>query len=102
MRKKGRGHVTRETAVAELKQLSENGREMRLAAEQWKQPWQVLISVLLSARTRDETTIRISEEVFQQYPDLESLARANLQDVENRIRPVNYYRTKARRIVACA
>lgn len=93
--------VDQQTAIEELRALDGDGREMRLAAEEWKEPWQILISVLLSARTRDETTIKVSEQLFRRYPDLEKLAEADLEEVEECIRPVNYYRTKARRIVAC-
>jgi len=30
---------------------------MRLAAQGWSKPWQTLCSIIMSARTRDETTI---------------------------------------------
>lgn len=101
--RKGRvGGIDQQTAVEELRALAGDGRAMRLAAEEWQEPWQVLISVLLSARTRDETTIKVSTELFQRYPGLEELAEARREEVEACIRPVNYYRTKARRILACA
>lgn len=85
--------------LAELKKLSS---DMRLAAEKWSEPWQTLIATILSARTRDEKTIPVSQQLFKRYASVRSLANADLKDVQKIIRPINFYRTKSKSIVNCA
>ncbi len=63
-----------------------------------KDPFKVLISTILSLRTRDETTARISKELFKKYDTPTKLANADLKDIQKIIRPVNYYIGKAERI----
>ena len=58
-------------------------------------PFKVLISTILSQRTRDEMTDRASHQLFAKYPDAKSLARAPLAEVTRLIRPVGFYKQKA-------
>ncbi|MEK6761003.1 MAG: endonuclease III [Nanoarchaeota archaeon] len=90
------------TALKQLKFLEKNQKKMRLAAQEWKSPFQILISTALSARTRDETTIPVAEKLFKKYPDAKKLSRAKISDVEKIIRPVNFYRVKSKNIVECS
>ncbi len=89
-------------ALKQLRELSKEPKLMRLAAEDWVSDFETLISIILSARTRDETTIEIGKNLFKKYPDAEKLAKAKQVDVEKIIRPVNYYRNKSRNIINCA
>lgn len=84
-----------------LKKMNK-GREKRLAVEGWNEKWKVLISTILSAQTKDETTIKYSEILFSKYDSIEKLAHARLGDVRKIIRPINYHKTKARHIVETA
>ena len=61
-------------------------------------PFQVLIGTVLSQRTRDENTDAAARALFSRYPSPEALAVAKVEEIEELIRPVNYYRTKAKRI----
>jgi len=93
------------TALSQMKRmtsLSKKSDEMRLAAESWGSDYEILISTIMSARTRDEVTIPTAEKLFQEYPSPESLAKAKIEDVEKAIKPVNFYRNKAKNIVNCA
>lgn len=74
---------------------------MRLAAE-WKQDWQVLISTILSAQTKDETTINVCKILFKKFNSPEKLKNAPLKVIKKIIRPVNYYKTKAKNIKSTA
>jgi endonuclease-3 len=88
-------------AVKQLKALEKEikGYEMRLAAE-WPKPWQVLISTIMSAMTRDEVTIEVCEVLFKKYPSMKKLGNAPLKSIEREIRPINYYKTKAKNVKA--
>ena len=88
-----------------LKQMSfmiENSKEMRLAAEEWKNDFEILISTILSARTKDETTIPVAARLFEKYPSPNKLASAPLKDIEKLIKPINFYRNKSKSIIKCS
>ena len=89
-------------ALKQLALLKKQGSQMRLAAEQWKNSYETLISIILSARTRDETTIKIAHELFKKFPTPQKLARAKSSDVQKIIRSVNFYKNKSRNIINCA
>lgn len=74
----------------------------RLAAEGWKEDWQVLITTIMSAQSRDETTIPIAENLIKKYPDLNSLAKAKYSDVLEIFKSLNYNRTKAKNVIEAA
>lgn len=63
-------------------------------------PFQVLISTILSARTRDENTMKASMNLFSQYPDVESLSNAKVSSVKQLIKPAGFYNVKSKRIIA--
>lgn len=88
--------------LKQLAQLEKLGKDMRLSAEAWDSDFQTLIAIILSARARDETTIMVAEKLFSIFPDAEQLARADILEVEQLIKPINFYRNKAKNIVNCA
>jgi endonuclease-3 len=74
----------------------------RLAGDAWEKDWQTLIATILSAQTRDETTIPVAEGLFKKYPTIDSLSKAKLSDVENTIRRINFYKNKSKHIIGAA
>lgn len=63
-----------------------------------RDPFKVLIAAILSHRTRDENTTRAVEALFSKYPSVELLANAELDDIEELVKPAGFYRIKAKRI----
>ena len=63
-----------------------------------RDPFRILISTLLSLRTKDDVTDAASERLFAIAPDARTLARLDLRRIEKAIFPVGFYRTKARTI----
>src|SRR3989344_177630 len=88
--------------LKQLKLLEQNTSEKRLAAEDWKEPWQTLIATAMSARTKDSTTIPIANELFSKYNTIDKLSKAKIKDVEKIIRQVNYHKTKSRNVINCS
>ncbi len=64
--------------------------------------FKILISTILSARSRDEVTYPICEELFLRYPDVDSLAKADPKDVEKIIRRIGFYKNKTKNIIRAA
>lgn len=94
--------VPSKTAIKQLSLLRKKGSEMRLAAEQWDNHFQTLISIILSARTRDETTIKHAAILFKKYPDAKSLSKAKLNEIQKIVKPVNFYLNKSKNILNCS
>ena len=61
-------------------------------------PFQILISTVLSARTKDTTTIPICKVLFAKYPDAEHLVKANLSVLKMTLYGIGFYNVKAQRI----
>lgn len=61
-------------------------------------PFHVLISCLLSLRTKDQTTREASVRLFAVADDPEGMIKIPAQKLEKLIYPVGFYRTKAKKI----
>ena len=67
-----------------------------LIAAQTSDPFKILVATLLSARTKDEVTAAASRRLFAQAGTVEALARLTVEELEQLIYPVGFYRNKAR------
>jgi exodeoxyribonuclease III len=67
-----------------------------LIAAQTNDPFKILVATLLSARTRDEVTAAASRRLFARAGTIEALARLMVEEIEQLIYPVGFYRNKAR------
>lgn len=61
-------------------------------------PFRVLIATVLSHRTKDPVTSQASARLFARYPGAKQLAKADTRIVSRLIRPVGFYKTKAKTI----
>ncbi len=62
-----------------------------------RNPFQILVSAVLSTRTRDEQTIRVCERLFEVVKSPEDILRLG-EKLEDLIRGVGFHRTKARNL----
>ena len=76
--------------------------EYRLAADGWGADWQTLIATIMSAQSRDETTIPIAEKLFEKYSTLEKLADAKYNDLLKIFKSLNYNKTKSKNVISAA
>ena len=63
-----------------------------------QKPFNVLISTILSQRTKDENTIKASKKLFSRFPTAGKIANANLAEIKNLIKESGFYNVKATRI----
>jgi endonuclease III len=68
-------------------------------SSQTSDPFKVLVSTILSARTRDPVTEEASARLFSKFPDADSLAEASVPEVVELIKPVCFYNHKGPNIV---
>lgn len=61
-------------------------------------PFKILVYTMLSARTRDEATIAAAKRLFSRFKTAKQIAAADEMELQALIRPVGFYRDKARRL----
>lgn len=63
-----------------------------------KDPYKTLVSTVLSARTRDEVTLKVSQNLFKIAPNIQKLNKLNEEEIKKLIHPVGFYKVKAKHI----
>jgi len=58
-------------------------------------PFQLLIATILSAQCTDVRVNQVTEILFKEYPDANTLSRASIPEIEAIIRPTGFYHNKA-------
>lgn len=63
-------------------------------------PVQLLVATILSAQCTDERVNKVTPALFGRFPDAESLANADILELEELVRSTGFYRNKAKNIKA--
>lgn len=71
-----------------------------LVGKKWRDPYLVLVSCLLSLRTKDETTLPAAKRLFDVAATPSAMIKLSSSRIEELIYPVGFYRTKARTILS--
>ncbi len=83
-----------EEVISRLKELYPNGY-----FHVNRDPFYLLISTVLSQRTRDDVTIPTTQKLFSVFPTVEEMAEADVDEIQELIRNVGFYRVKSQRII---
>jgi len=67
-----------------------------------KNPFQLLISTILSAQCTDERVNQVTATLFPKYPKPEDFAYANPRELEQEIRPTGFFRNKTKSIIGAS
>ncbi|VEI13160.1 endonuclease III [Trueperella bialowiezensis] len=59
-------------------------------------PYELLVATILSAQTTDVRVNQVTPELFARYPDPHALAGASREDLEKILRPLGFFRAKAK------
>jgi len=65
-------------------------------------PFQVLVATILSARTRDEQSEKISRKLFKKVRMPHDLLKFDEEQLAREIYPIGFYRTKAKNLIKLA
>ena len=68
----------------------------------FRNPFELLISVILSAQCTDDRVNLITPTLFERFPDAKALAESDQEEVEKIIFSTGFYRNKAKNIRAAA
>ncbi len=67
---------------------------------EYAEPYQLMIAARLSAQCTDARVNLVTPALFARYPTLDAFAQADLQELEQIIRPCGFYHVKAESILA--
>ena len=68
----------------------------------YNKDYELVIAVMLSAQTTDTSVNLVTKKLFKKYTSLESLAKADLSDIEDIIRSIGLYKNKAKNVIGIA
>ena len=68
-----------------------------IAAED-SSPYRVLVSTIISLRTKDSVTLSASRALFRKAPDVFALASMDAEDIGETIKPAGFYRRKGEQL----
>ncbi len=67
----------------------------------FRNPLELLVATILSAQCTDKRVNQITKTLFLNYPNVAAYATANLEELEEAVRPSGFFRQKAKNIKAC-
>lgn len=85
-----------------IERLKEVYPEASCALEYGGDGWRLLVMGRLSAQCTDARVNVVCKELFSEFPDVYSMAGANIERVEQIVRPCGLHKTKAKNIVDSA
>src|SRR5215469_16124261 len=65
-------------------------------------PFQLLISTILSAQCTDVRVNEVTSTLYKKYPSVEAFAHANPSELEADIRPTGFFRNKTKSIIGAS
>lgn len=68
----------------------------------YRNPWELLVSVVLSAQCTDVTVNKVTERLFKKYKTLDDYVKADSKKFEQDIKSTGFYHNKAKNVLAGA
>ena len=89
------------TRVLKIIELLEKEHPDAKIALNYTNPLELLVATILSAQCTDRRVNIVTKGLFKKYRKAEDYANADLEELEEDIRPTGFYRNKARNIKKC-
>ena len=87
--------MTKKEKMAEVIRILKENVRSDCALEFEGDPWKLAVMARLSAQCTDARVNIVCRELFKAYPDAASMAKADITELENAVRPCGLFRTKA-------
>ncbi len=95
-------NLSREERAGHMFEILDVASPPEIAFLTQKDPFRLLISVILSAQTTDRQVNEVAKELFSHYGTAEALAEADIETVKQIIWSTGYYNAKAKNIIETA
>ena len=89
-----------EMALEVIKRLKEEYPDADCTLD-YNEAWKLLVSVRLAAQCTDARVNIVVEKLYEKYPDVDALAKAEPEQIEGIVRPCGLGKSKSRDISAC-
>ena len=89
-----------EMALEVIKRLKEEYPDADCTLD-YNEAWKLLVSVRLAAQCTDARVNIVVEKLYEKYPDVDALAKAEPEQIEEIVRPCGLGKSKSRDIGAC-
>lgn len=90
----------RRKAIEIVHRLEKVYPKARLELE-YESPFELLVEAILAAQESDKVVNKLRQELFKKFPDPHSIAKAPLEEIEEAIKSINFYRRKAKLLKEC-
>ncbi len=90
--------MTKKERALRACQILEEVYPEALCALHYEKPYELLIAVRLSAQCTDARVNLVTPGLFERYPTLEAFAEANIEELEEIVKPCGFYHMKAKSI----
>jgi endonuclease-3 len=88
--------------IEEIKQILLEKYKDAKTELNYKNEYELLISIILSAQCTDKRVNIITPALFEKYPSTKELSKANLEDVKELLRSCSFFNNKAKNIIKMA
>lgn len=68
----------------------------------YSNPFELLIAIMLSAQTKDESVNKVTNILFNKYKTIEDYRNANIKDIESILKPIGNQTKKSKYIISIA
>lgn len=65
-------------------------------------PFELLVATILSAQCTDARVNIVTPGLFKKYPTPQKMAKAKLEDMEEVLKSINFFRNKSKSLIGCA
>lgn len=89
-------------AIMEREALGKNAPVFRFENESKETPFKILIATMLSARTKDTTTVKVVKRLFRIANTPKRISRLRISKLESLLYGVGFYKTKTRYLLKIA
>jgi len=89
------------TRILKIIELLETEHPDAKIALNYTNPLELLVATILSAQCTDRRVNIVTKTLFKKYRKAEDYANANLEELEEDLRPTGFYRNKAKNIKKC-
>ena len=100
MMKKSKESDKKALAIEVIERLKKEYPDSGCSLE-YNEVWKLLVSVRLAAQCTDARVNIVVKNLYEKYPDVESLAKAPVEEIEKIVHPCGLGASKARDISAC-
>ena len=90
----------KERALAIIELLKKEYPDTGCSLE-YDEAWKLLVSVRLAAQCTDARVNVVVKDLYEKYPTVEALAKAEVEEIEEIVRPCGLGKSKAKDISAC-